>query len=148
MNLTLRGAMVWGGAAAIVAAFYLADIFYGCTFFQRGGAALAMYAVFIGAFSVAAWADYANELQDIQQDQCEIAQAMYAEDHEARPDQQVRLRRQIEPKLKELDGRLDRLANARRLFQGLQLVEGPILIFGTLIWGFGDLLVRTAGCAV
>lgn len=148
MWLAYRGVLIWFGAAAIVAGSVWLDLHFGCAFFQRGGSVLVAYVVFVGMIALRARADYAAELHAIQREQCQIAQAMYAEDHEAKSEARLRLRRQIEPRLKELDGRLARLEESGWRFQGLRVIEGPILMIGTAIWGFGDLLLNTAGCRI
>lgn len=148
MGLFLRGIVIWLGAAGIVAGFYWADQTYGCGFFQRGGAALVVYTVLVGIYSMRERAAYGDELHAIQREQCHIAQAMYAEEHETRQDAQLRLRREIEPRLRELDKRLERLLDAGQRFLGLRVVEGPLLVIATAVWGFGDLAVSSAGCAL
>ena len=148
MRFFWRVAVIWGGAAAIVVGFYWLDLTYGCGFFQRGGAALVVYTVLVGIYSMRERAEYGDELYAIQREQSLIAQEMYAADHEVRPETQLRLRRDIEPRLKALDKRLERLQDAGDRFFGLRLVEGPLLVLGTLIWGFGDLVLATAGCAL
>ena len=148
MRAIIRGVVIWGGAALVVGAFYWLDVAYGCGFFQRGGAALVGYTVIVGVFSLKERSEYADELHAIQLEQCRIAQEMYAEEHEARPDERIRLRRKIEPRLKELDARLERLVDAGGRFQELRIVEGPLLMLGTAVWGFGDLALRTSGCAL
>ena len=143
-----RGLLIYLGAVAIACGFAYLDSRVGCAFFQRGGAALVIYAILLSVLSLRARAAYGDELHAIQLAQSEIAQMMYEEEHEARPDTRLQLSRKIAPKLKQLRERLSRMVDTGRRFQELRVVEGPILMIGTFIWGFGDLLLRTPGCAL
>lgn len=148
LHVRFRGVLIWLGAAAIIAAFAWADGAFGCGVFQRGGAALVIYAILVSILSLRARGEYGDELNAIQLEQCQIAQAMYAEDHAPREEDRLKLRRKIEPRLKDLDRRLERLIAAGQRFQDLRVIEGPILILGTLIWGFGDLILRAPVCVL
>lgn len=148
LHVDLRAVAIWAGALALVGAFAAADLAYGCAFFQRGGSALVVYAILVSIASMRARAEYGDELNGIQAEQVEIAQLMYAEEHDATGGARAALARRVDRKLGALESRLSRLADAGRRFQDLRFVEGPLLIAGTLLWGFGDLLILTPGCAL
>ncbi|MEM9724033.1 MAG: hypothetical protein AAF909_01050 [Pseudomonadota bacterium] len=139
-QLFKRGFLIWTGATLVLAAFAWAEARYGNLMFQRGGAVLVVYAVLVSVFSMRARVAYSDALHAIQMEQCEIAQMMHGAEHEARDETRRRLDRQLGPKLASLDIRLAEIAETNKRFQDLRTVEGPILIIGTLVWGFGDMI--------
>ena len=56
-------------------------------------------------------------------------------------------RHALERKMAAVTERLESLSRASARVQHMYIVEAPIVLVGTIIWGFGDLIAPSTGCA-
>lgn len=142
-----RAVLVWLGVFAILGGFVYLQHRHGCAFLARGGSVLVMYGVLMGYLSARHRMRYGELLDAIQSEQVLLAQLLHFEDQN--PDKTQYSTALIEQKLEGLSKRLAELQKASRRFFGLRYVELPILLIGTALWGFGDLIeFGPAGCSI
>lgn len=140
-----RALLIWAGAAAIALVFGWLQLNYGCAYFSRGGSVMILYAVCIGVLAMRAILDYRTALDDLQIEQIMIAKLMFLEDH-GREEARRQAGEEADRRLKAVGLRLARLKETSKRINTVIFVEAPIGVFGTLIWGFGDLMLPDRAC--
>lgn len=141
-----RSLLIWAGATAIAVLFAWLQLRYGCAYFSRGGSLMILYAAIVGVLAMRAILDYRTELDKLQREQIQIAKLMFVEDH-GREEARRRAALEADRRLKAIDASLDQLEEASQRINNIVFVEAPIGVFGTVIWGFGDLILPNAPCA-
>lgn len=143
----IRALVIWAGAIAIGAAFGTLQLSFGCDFFQRGGSMVVAYGLLIGFVAARARFEYGIQLDALQSEQIAISELMWAGDNGHAPARQA-ARHALERKMAAVTERLDALSRASARVQHMYIVEAPIVFVGTIIWGFGDLIVPSTGCVL
>lgn len=142
-----RALVIWAGAIAIAACFAIVQNALGCAFFQRGGSIMVAYGLIIGIFAARARSEYGIQLDALQAEQIAIAELMHNEDKGYRSDRKA-ARHALERKMAAVTERLESLSRASERVQYMYVVEAPIVFIGTIIWGFGDLILPSAACVL
>ncbi|MEL6316146.1 MAG: hypothetical protein AAFR16_00760 [Pseudomonadota bacterium] len=136
-----RALTIWAGAAAIGGGFFALERAVGDDFFARGGCVMAGYGVVLGSLSLRAREAYGRSLDVLQSEQVHLAQLLH-EEHVAGGPRAPRDAARIQKLLRECEERLEKLRASSQRFTDLRRVEGPVILIGTVIWGFGDLMMR------
>lgn len=142
----IRAVVIWAGAIAIGAAFAALQAAFGCVFFQRGGSMIVAYGLLIGFVAARARFEYGIQLDALQSEQIAISELMWEGDNGHAPVRRA-ARHALERKMAAVTDRLDALSRASARVQHMYIVEAPIVFAGTIVWGFGDLIAPSAGCA-